>query len=114
MRAIAEEERVFDVPNSLRARALGADRNAEDLDDRWRNVLRWKAIRLGRQLEASTALLTKTAIPSGDEAAMSGLVARMVHAAGELQGYALQGPGPAFTAVADFCAEMRGSRRTSP
>jgi len=102
-----EEGEQFEVPNPLRRRALGETDDPEELEIAWRNVLRWKAIRLGRQLEAAATALTKTAIPAGDQSAIGQLVVRIARTASELHSYALQASGPTYTAIAQFCSEMQ-------
>jgi len=104
-----EDEELFEVPNLLRKRINQTDdreRDMAEVDRVWRNVLRWKAIRLGRQLEAWSTQLSKNAVPSGDETAITTLISRISHTAKELRNYASTAPGPAYEALADFCNEI--------
>lgn len=104
-----EEGELFDVPNLLRKRIDQSDdreRDKVEIDDAWGNVLRWKAIRLGRQLEAWAAQLAKNAVPARDEAAISALTSRIAQTAGELSSYVSKASNPAYESVAEFCSEI--------
>lgn len=104
-----EEGELFDVPNLLRKRVNQTDdreRDRAEIDNAWNNVLRWKAIRLGRQLETWSAQLSKSAVPSGDEAAIGSLTARIAQTATELFGYVSKASNPAYESVAEFCSEI--------
>jgi hypothetical protein len=49
----------------------------------------------------------KTAIPSGDEAAIRNLAGRIEFTTSELQVYARQVASPAYHAIAEICSEMQ-------
>jgi len=113
----AEDDELFEVPNLLRKRINQTDdreRDTAEIDRAWRNVLRWKAIRLGRQLEAWSMQLSKNAVPAGDEASINTLVSRISQTARELRGYASTAPGPAYESVAEFCNEICKVSARSP
>lgn len=104
-----EDGEMFEVPNLLRKRINQTDdreRDKGEIDRVWRNVLRWKTIRLGRQLEAWSAQLLKNAVPAGDQTAINTLIARIAETAKELRSYASTASGPAYDLVADFCNEI--------
>jgi CheY-like chemotaxis protein len=104
-----EEGELFEVPNLLRKRVNQTDdreRDKTDIENAWGNVLRWKAIRLGRQLEAWAAQLTKTAVPAHDETAISALTSRIAQTANELRSYISLSSNPAYDSVAEFCSEI--------
>jgi len=104
-----EEDEIFEVPNILHKRINQSDdreRDKIEVDEVWGNVLRWKAIRLGRQLESWSAQLIKNAVPSGDESAISAITSRIAQTASELKAYVSKASNPAYESVAEFCSEI--------
>jgi CheY-like chemotaxis protein len=104
-----EEGELFEVPNLMRKRINQTDdreRDKAEIDEAWGNVLRWKAIRLGRQLEAWSVQLTKNAVPARDEEAINALTSRIAQTAIELRSYVSKASNPAYGSVAEFCNEI--------
>lgn len=98
-----EEDELFVVPNSLRARATNEAEPADAVERGWGKVLRWKAIRLGRQLEATARMLNDASLQA-DAAAVSAMIDRIAAVAGDLSLYTGQSEDPAYMNVAEECA----------
>jgi hypothetical protein len=103
-----EDDEIFEVPNMLRARVTGDSQSCapETIEAAWRKVLRWKMIRLGRQLESSARMMGEAAFKTGDPRAISSMIDRIAGMAGELCGYARQTEDPAYWALGEQCATL--------
>jgi hypothetical protein len=99
-----EEDELFAVPNSLRVRATGEAEPADLGDETWNKVLRWKAIRLGRQLESTARLFGETASRSTGGQSIEAMIERLAAINSDLLSYATQAISPAYAAVARGCA----------
>ncbi len=69
-------------------------------------MLRWKAVRLGRQLEAHLAHVGGDAFHSGNVPAITSMVERIVGVAGDLRGYLDQASDPDYAAVSQDCVQL--------
>lgn len=100
-----EEDELFAVPNALRARAAGESEPADAGERAWGKVLRWKAVRLGRQLEATARLLNDAAL-QGDAAAAAAMIDRAAGVVSDLNFYTAQSEDPAYINIANECAML--------
>jgi hypothetical protein len=101
-----EQDELFAVPNSLRARATGEAEPADVIDLSWNLVLQWKAIRLGRQLESTARLVGETASHSASGPSTAAMIERLAAITSDLLSYATQAADPAYAAVARKCAVL--------
>jgi DNA-binding response OmpR family regulator len=103
---VPEKDELFAVPNSLRAHATGEAEPADFTYEAWNQVLRWKVVRLGRQLESTARLLIGTAArPTGGQS-VAVLIERLAAISSELLSYAAQTADPAYAAVVQECAVL--------
>ncbi len=98
-----EEDELFAVPCGLTARQ-GNEAHSAAVEATWNKVLRWKAIRLGRQLEATSRMLGETAFHSGNAPAIASMIERIVTVAADLKVYLDQTSDPAYAAIGRECA----------
>jgi hypothetical protein len=101
-----EDDELFAVPNSLRARVTGEAEPADLMGQTWNKVLRWKAIRLGRQLESTARLFGEAASRSSGGRGIAAMIECLAAIINDLLSYAEQTSDPAYAAVARECTVL--------